>query len=184
MMDEEILLNGLKQSNLKYYEALIDAYSSYVVRVIIKVGGHSLSKEEIEEVSADVFIKCWEKREGLSIETGKLKAYLGVMARNHTLNRLRAQGKAEIIPIEEDTVDFITPEHTLMEKEGEKLIQELLNVLPEPDREIFIRRYFYMEKVLDIGKVLGINSQTVATKLFRGKKKLEAVLKKKGVNYE
>lgn len=183
-MDEEKILNGLKQSDVKSYEMLIDEYSSYVARVIIKVGGTYLSNEEIEEVSADVFIKCWEKRESLSVQSGKLKSYLGVMARNHTLNQLRAKGKAEIIPLEEDVIDVRTPEHTILEKEGEKLVQELLDVLPEPDREIFIRRYFYMEKVLEIGKALGINSQTVATKLFRGKKKLEAALKKRGANYE
>lgn len=183
-MNEEWILNGLRQSDIKSYEALIDEYSSYVVRVIRKVGGNLIIKEEIEEISADVFIKCWEKRESMKVESGKLKSYLGVMARNHTLNRLRGKGKFELIPLEEDTVDFTTPEHEVVQKEDEKILEELLSLLPEPDRKIFIRRYFYMEKVLEIGKVLGINTQTVATKLFRGKKKLEKVLKERGVSYE
>lgn len=183
-MDEELILNGLKQSSIKSYEALIDEYSSYVVRVVKKVGGNLLLKEEIEEVSADVFIKCWEKRESMNVEDGKLKSYLGAMARNHTLNRLRSKGKYELIPLEEDTIDFSTPEHEVVQKEDEEILKELMDLLPEPDREIFIRRYFYMEKVLEIGSALGINAQTVATKLFRGKKKLERVLKERGVSYE
>ena len=71
-----------------------------------------------------------------------------------------------------------------MQEEDNKLVLAALNTLPEPDREIFIRRYFYMEKIIDIAEVLHLNVQTVGTKLFRGKKKLERALKERGVAYE
>ena len=71
-----------------------------------------------------------------------------------------------------------------MAKESDDLINELVSALPEPDREIFIRRYFYMEKLSEIAKHIGINPATVGTKLFRGKKKLEQLLKERGECYE
>ena len=41
-----------------------------------------------------------------------------------------------------------------------------------------------MKKTIDIADSLKLNVQTVGTKLFRGKKKLETVLKERGVTYE
>lgn len=183
-MEEKVILNGIKKGEVKSYELLIDHYSSYVAAIIIKVTSGRLSREEIEEVSADVFIKLWQKRETLQIEQGKLKAYLGVMARNHALNELRNKGMMEVIPLEEDSIEYETPESEILRQEDKTLIVKALGTLSEPDREIFIRRYFYMEKIIDIAQELGLNVQTVGTKLFRGKKKLERALKERGVSYE
>lgn len=181
-MSEEEIVRGINCGDMLCYEKLIELYSSYVVRVIIKVSSGKLQTAEIEELSADIFIKIWQKK--LDIEEGKLKFYIGAIARNHTLNYLKGRGRRETIPLEEDTIDYETPEDSLVQEEDKKLVIEALNTLPEPDREIFIRRYFYMEKIIDIAENLKLNVQTVGTKLFRGKKKLEKALKERGVTYE
>lgn len=183
-MEESYILQGMRENNIVCYEKLIDRYSSYIVRVVMKVAGNRLSKEDVEEFCADVLVKIWEDRQRLTIGEGKLKAYIGSMARNRTLNCLRTKGKCELVPLEEDVIEYETPESNLMKDEDAKFINEVVSTLPEPDREIFIRRYFYMEKVIDIARTLGINTQTVGTKLFRGKKKLEKALSERGVAYE
>lgn len=183
-MDEKKMLEGIRASQIASYEMLIDVYSPYIVRVVMKVASNRLNKEDIEEVSADVLVKLWESRHQLVIKEGSLKAYLGAMARNKTLNKIRALGRCEILPLEEDCIEYETPENTLMRKESDHFINELVSTLPEPDREIFIRRYFYMEKLAEIAKHVGINPATVGTKLFRGKKKLEQLLKEVGERYE
>ena len=183
-MKEEDIIKGIRHGDLLCYERLIDEYGSYLVRVIIKVSSGMLQATEIEELCADVFIKVWQKQDALEIQSGKLKAYLGAMARNHTINFMRSKGRKECIPLEEDIIDYETPEDTLVQEEDKKLVLSALNTLPEPDREIFIRRYFYMEKITDIAEELHLNVQTVGSKLFRGKKKLERALKERGVAYE
>lgn len=182
-MEECYILQGMRESNILCYEQLIDTYSSYIVRVVIKVAGNRLSKEDVEELCTDVFVKLWEDRQKIEIGEGKLKSYIGAIARNRTLNCLRARGKYELVPLEEDCIEYETPESNLIQEEEAKVINEVVSTLPEPDREIFIRRYFYMEKVIDISKAMGINTQTVGTKLFRGKKKLEKVLRERGKTY-
>ena len=183
-MKEEEIIKGIQSGDMICYEQLIDEYGTYLVRVIMKVSSGMLQTTEIEELCADVFIKVWQKQRTLEIETGKLKAYLGAMARNHTINLMRSKGRREFIPLEEDSIDYETPEDSLVQEEDNKLVLAALNTLPEPDREIFIRRYFYMEKIIDIAEILHLNVQTVGTKLFRGKKKLERALKERGVAYE
>ncbi|MGL6174566.1 MAG: RNA polymerase sigma factor [Cellulosilyticaceae bacterium] len=182
-MEPEKILDGLKSNDIKCYEALVDTYSRYVAAVLIKVAGNRLTNEDIEELCADVFIKFWQDRQKLTVEANKLKSYIGVMARNKALNKLRDKN-IEIIPLEEDEIDYQTPEGHVLEMEYKTILNEVIDTLPEPDREIFIRRYFYLEKMGEIAIRLGINAQTVGTKLFRGKKKLEKSLRERGIAYE
>lgn len=182
-MEDEKILRGLRVDDLKCYEALMDTYSRYVAAVVIRVAGDRLTNEDVEELCADVFIKLWRERRSLVIEGAKLKSYIGAMARNRTLNKLRDRF-IEVLPLDEDGIDYETPEGCLIASEGKVVLNEVINTLPEPDREIFIRRYFYMEKMNEIAQRLGINAQTVGTKLFRGKKKLEKGLRERGVAYE
>lgn len=52
----------------------------------------------------------------------------------------------------------------------------LIQELGEPDREIFMRYYYYEEKISKISKNMGINISTIKTKLARGRKRLKEVL--------
>lgn len=169
--------------NEDQFEALMDRYMPYVVAVIVKVAGNRLGVADREEVASDVFVKLWEKRNELNIQNGKEKAYIGTCARNHTLNLLKKKGLLEMIPFEENQINSgqTTPEKTLLRQEEERIIRETVECLPAPDDEIFIRRYFYFEKIIDIAKAFNMKEQTVTTKLRRGKVKLEKLFKERGI---
>lgn len=164
------------------FEKIIDGYTAYVVTVISKVAKERLSREDIEELASDVFAKLWERKNELNIQEGKEKAYIGASARNHTLNLLKKRGLLSTIPLEEDVIsDHATPEKVLLEEEEATTIRQVIESLPEPDDEIFIRRYFYFEKIIDIARALNMKEQTVTTKLHRGKQKLAKLFKERGI---
>ncbi|MDU6854935.1 MAG: RNA polymerase sigma factor [Zhenhengia sp.] len=164
------------------FEKIIDRYTAYVVAVISKVAKERLNQEDIEELASDVFAKLWERKNELNIQEGKEKAYIGASARNHTLNLLKKRGLLSTIPLEEDVIsDNATPEKVLLEEEEATTIRKVIESLPEPDDEIFIRRYFYFEKIIDIARALNMKEQTVTTKLHRGKQKLAKLFKERGI---
>lgn len=164
------------------FEKIIDRYTAYVVAVISKVAKERLNREDIEELASDVFAKLWERKNELNIQEGKEKAYIGASARNHTLNLLKKRGLLSTIPLEEDVIsDHATPEKVLLEEEEATTIRQVIESLPEPDDEIFIRRYFYFEKIIDIAGALNMKEQTVTTKLHRGKQKLAKLFKERGI---
>ena len=164
------------------FEKIIDGYTAYVVAVILKVAKERLNQEDIEELASDVFAKLWERKNELNIQEGKEKAYIGASARNHTLNLLKKRGLLSTIPLEEDVIsDHATPEKVLLEEEEATTIRKVIESLPEPDDEIFIRRYFYFEKIIDIARALNMKEQTVTTKLHRGKQKLAKLFKERGI---
>lgn len=182
-MTDQALIKGIQQDNISCYEALIDKYTRYVVAVIRKVAGSRLTEEDIEELASDVFIKLWEKRKVLEIDDTKEKAYIGRIARNITLNLLKKKNLVDTILLEEDKlcIERDTPEGILLADEMKITVQEAIHTLGEPDQTLFIRRYFYLEKVIDIASYLGMNEQTVATKLYRGKAKLKKILEERGI---
>ena len=54
----------------------------------------------------------------------------------------------------------------------------------EPDRSIFILRYFYFEKVKEIASKLNLSEKKVENILYRSKTKLKEKLIKGGIIYE
>ena len=52
----------------------------------------------------------------------------------------------------------------------------MLLSLEPADREVFLRRYYYCQKLGDISREMGLNESTVKSKLRRGREKLKAFL--------
>jgi RNA polymerase sigma-70 factor (ECF subfamily) len=71
-------------------------------------------------------------------------------------------------------------EETISDEQLGMAISEFLRAQPEKYRKVFVRRYWYSEAVEDIAAFYGLNTNTVATYLFRMRKKLKAFLQKEG----
>lgn len=56
--------------------------------------------------------------------------------------------------------------------------------MEEPDKSIFILRYFYFEKIKDISSRLGLSPKKVENCLYRQKDKLKKALIEGGIIYE
>lgn len=179
-MTEEKLLEGLKQHRPEVLEALILQYNRYVAAVIAAILGTSCCREDVEELASDVFVAVWNHAEALN--PGKVKAYIGVTARNTAKSFLR---KKKHLPMDDDEVFVLvsgtTPEHTLLKKEQAKLVQEAVDSMGQPDREIFLRYYYYLQTSAQIGKALGMGSGAVRARLMRGRETLKRMLCKEEI---
>lgn len=69
------------------------------------------------------------------------------MARNRALNRLRAS--REVLALEEDVLCLAEdgPQRLLEEREQAELVRRALGELERPDRELFVRHYYYGQTV-------------------------------------
>ncbi|OON98237.1 MAG: hypothetical protein ATN35_05685 [Epulopiscium sp. Nele67-Bin004] len=178
-MDNVALVEGIKNSDVSCYEALVSKYTRYVVAIIKKVANNQLSRQDIEELTADVFIKIWTIRDRDNIMPDRLNAYIAKMTRNMTLNKLRIKS-IQVIEDEQEGVNEHTPEDDILMQEVNSQVFSAVIKLKQPEKEIFIRRYFYMESIASIAKYLNIPENTVHTKLSRGKKKLKKLLMQEG----
>lgn len=173
-MEDKKLLRRLQKGDTAALSALIDRYARYTAAIVRNIIGVSMGEEDVEEVVSDVFYVLWEQAE--RIEPGNLKGYLSRVARNKAVNKLRERG--EEMPLEDDVIlsGGEEPERIFSDKEQRAALQTALLAMGQPDREIFLRHYYYCQCVADIGEAMGMNLSTVKSRLARGRKKLKTLL--------
>ena len=172
------LLAALQAQNPQGLEDAIHRYSPYVAGVIRRVLGQLGTREDLEELSSDVFVALW-KSAGTLREDSNLKLWLGVVARNRALKHLRS------LRLELPLDDGLLPADLQQEpsrfwerqEEARQVRQAVLSMEP-PDQDIFLRHYFWWQSVDRIAGELGMNPSTVKSRLKRGREKLRNKLKK------
>lgn len=144
-----------------------------------------MTNEDVEEAIADTFFKLWKNIDKFDIERGcSLKSYLFEIARNTAIDKRRKAKLSDEYSIDEECIETKCNVETEAERmENERILHEVLKEYKEPDRTIFILRYFYGEKVMNIAKRLSLDVKKVQNILYRGKDKLKNTLVNKGVDY-
>lgn len=173
MVDEKKLLEKLKKKDVRTIEEAMKIYTPYLSTVLYNMAGSRLSKEDGEEIIADVFITLWKNADYINLEKGSVRSYIAAVARNLALRRINEEVFCS--PLED--VKLAMENDSVEEKLSSDALWEAVMKLGEPDSEIFVRRYKYDEKIRTIAKVMGMNVSTVKTRLMRGRKKLKELLK-------
>lgn len=128
---------------------------------------------DAEECLADVLVLCWRKAAELQAGQCNLKAWLIVTARNKAIDRYRRLRREPAGPLPEDfellARELVEPNRS----EAEELIAELVDAMPPPDREIFLRRYYALQPSREIGLALGMEEHAVNVRLSRGRARLK-----------
>lgn len=173
-MTEERALTLLKKRDPAGLAYFIDRYTPYVSTVIWNVISRRMSVQDAEELCSDVFMALWQTAERL--RTASVKAYLGSMARFKAISRLRRQGFD--VELEEDILALPAdgPEQLLETKERDRLVRSAVLDMSQPDRDIFVRYYYYCQSTADIAQEMGLSAAVVRQRLRRGREKLRKSL--------
>ena len=67
-------------------------------------------------------------------------------------------------------------EQQVAEKELSAAVKRAVLEMPQPDKDIFLRFYYYYQSLDDISTEMGINLSSVKSKLRRGRLKLKQSL--------
>lgn len=180
------IISLLKKSPQDGLSLALDTYGGSVKTICNNILC-DCSKEDIEETISDTFFKLWQNIDKFKEEKNTtLKSYIYAIARNSCLDKRRKLKKDNLlIPIEEDTVGIeVNMDDNYAKKVNNKIIYKTINNMDEPDKSIFILRYFYFEKVKNIAIRLNLTDKKVENCLYRSKDKLKKSLIDGGVIYE
>lgn len=158
-------------------------------KICFYAAGNILSQhEDIEECVNLAYFEIWNK-----IPPAKpvnLQTYLCRIVRNIAIDKLKynsAEKRNAQLTISLDELSECIPDPHGNEMSIEKLgeaISRFLRTQDEKHRKVFVRRYWYGESISNIAEFYGMKEKTVATYLFRTRKKLKAFLQKEGYDYE
>ena len=181
-MDQSELIQLLKNNPQEGLARAIDLYGPSVKWIVQKIIGNQ--QQDVEECVSDIFVKLWQGINGFQADSGVLlKSYVYGIARHTAIDfRRKLNRREDIIPIGENDLGIhIDMTEELAKLENNRILQEAVDDLPEPDRRIFIRRYFLQERINAIAESLSISPKTVENKLYRGKKTLKDTLIERGI---
>lgn len=183
-MTETELINGLKKQDETAIEQIIELYSPYVATIVFNVSRESMSAADIEEVCSDVFFVLWNNAD--KIREGYLRGYLASIAKSKAHDKLRkTSARNNVIDIDDVVmVDEYSLNDNMDRKTLQKDIRDALDLLGEPDREIILRYYYYYQTAPEISGLLGLNNDTVKSKIKRARTKLKAFFTERGYRNE
>src|SRR6187397_104051 len=178
-------------------ETLYDRYASAVYAAAIRL---TSDRQVAEEVVQETFLALWNRAELFNPATGSLAAWLHTIARNRTVDRLRAAGRRpSLVPLssaagtdEHDTAALERiaasgtvlvgadlgpgPEGELAAAELREVIRGALAQLPEHERTALVLAYSSELTQSEIAERLGWPLGTVKTRTRRALMRLREVL--------
>lgn len=183
MTDEKIIELFFRRDEQAIRESTI-AYGAYCRSIASGILSDPL---DAEEVVADTWLAAWD-----SIPPNRpqyLRLFLGSITRNRALSRWRkncaaSRGGGETAIALEELGECIStggsPEDTVNTKQLGQTITAFLKREPAMYRNVFLRRYYYMESFSDIADRYGLKETNVRMMLSRTRKKLRNYLKQEG----
>ena len=144
--------------------------------------------QDVEECENDVWMGLWTQIPPNRPEN--LTAYIGKLARNTAIDRLRYNTRQKRGAAYTATVDELNEclaDTSFNEAHTEtlnRLLSDFLNTLDAETKILFLRRYVYLESVASLADRFSISENHISVKLYRARKKLRAQLKKEGFFYD
>ena len=184
MNDREIIALYLQRSE-EAIRASIDSYGSYCRAIAARILD---DPEDVEEAVADTWLRAWESIPPQNPR--HLRLYLGKLTRNLALSRWRkntaqCRGSGQVMLALEELGECVstsdTPEALLDTKALAASISAFLRRLPARQKQIFLRRYFYLEETASIAASLGTKEVNIRMTLSRLRKKTERLLTTGGI---
>lgn len=182
MQDEQIVALYLKRDEtaIKETEHKYGGYCMSIARNILR------SLHDSQECVNDAYMRTWN-----SIPPHKpvsLRAFIGRITRHLALNMYE---KASAQKRGKGTVQLVLDElsECIPDTDGDVsqsfVITDALNSfiasLPEENRNIFVRRYWYMSTVKDIAADYGMSESKVKMRLLRMRNELKVQLEREGI---
>ena len=180
-MNDDKLVKLLKKDPSKGLSLAIDTYGALVKTIVIRIIGYE-NQQDIEECISDVFVELWKSIDNFDPDKGILKNYIISIARYKSINTINRKLNKREIPLEDNDLELeINLNDEVSKSINKKIIKETIESLPDPDKSIFIRRYYLYEPIKEIASNLNLNPKSVENKLYRGKEKLRTALINKGI---
>lgn len=187
MRDDEILALFFARSEqaIRQVQRQFGAYCFSTANRILR------SREDCEECVNETWLRAWQTIPPKKPDN--LKLYLASITRNLAFSRYRCQnadrrGGGEIPAILDELSECVdasaTPEENMILKEMGAVINEFLAKLPERDRDVFLRRYFFAESTREIAERYGMREGNASVILTRVRKKLRKHLIREGYVYD
>lgn len=199
----ELLAGIVDEMKAGDFSRFNDCYDMTKQMVIFNIRANGVDERDVEDVAQEVYIKVYKNICDIDDSNRAYSWIKQVAARTAIDHFKRAYVKHESLlnnKVNEDgesvddyslfevenslTAPLPVPEDVMENKETQRLMQEIINGLPEKQYQAIVAFYFNERKVTEIAQDMQISTNTVKSLLLRGrnciKEEVEKLAKEKG----
>ena len=185
MEDQEIIALYFAR-NEEAIPATERRYGAYCGAIAQSILG---DRQDEEECVADTWLRAWNAIPPQRPHS--LRVFLGRITRNLALNRLRdrwagkrggGQGELALEELSQCVSGGETPEAALDRQAFRTALDSFLDQLPGRQRDIFLRRYWYLDSIAQIARRYSMGEGQTATLLYRLRNRLREHLIREGIS--
>ena len=171
-MDEYTLLQRIAEGDASAFEAFYKVYYSKLFRFILRMTNQP---EAVEELIQETLLVVWEKPEGFN-HTSKISTWVFGIAYNKALKSMSRNARHRSDVNIDDHIETIRDPgaNPAQCRESVDWLSCALAVLPPDQRAVIELTFYHGLPYQDIARILNCPENTVKTRMFHARKKLQA----------
>lgn len=162
------------------FRFLVDKYRNMVFTIAFRLTGH---REEAEDVSQEVFVKCYRALNSFN-QRSQFSTWLYRIAYNHSIDQMKKM-KTRGITQELDSLSIqpaasqTSSSENMDQQKVESVLKETIGSLV-PEDQIIIILYYYEDRPLkEIAEIVGLKENNIKIRLHRIRQKMATKLQSK-----
>lgn len=178
LSDGDLLRSYVEQGSEASFTELVQRHVNLVYRSAVRrVGGNA---HAADDVTQRVFTSLARKAKSLA-DRPSLAGWLYTSARFAASDVVRAERRRRTHEEEAHTMNELNAPATLATEELEPLLDEVMDLLPEKDREAVLLHFFEGHSFAEVGAALAIGPDAARMRVNRTLDRLRAALSQRGV---
>lgn len=178
-MRDKKIIKLIEKKDEEGLKALSDKYEKLLTYIATGILGNNV--EDVEECVNDTYLKIWNHIGEFDLEKASFKTYVSVIVRNTSINRLRKisriEGTSQKEELSELAADYADQrqnvEAAIESKENIRALNDIVDRLKKKDKELVLRRYYYMQSSKEIALHMGMSVNAVDSKLSRLRRQMK-----------
>jgi len=177
---DEALIGAIAAGDRRAMQALYARHNVRIYRFVLRLTNDSSLAEDIV---SEVFIDVWRGAEGFKVKS-RVSTWMLAIARHKTLSALRRRSDEQL---DEDAAAAIADpaddaETTANNRDRSAIVQQCLSQLSALHREVLDLVYYHEKSVDEVAEIVGAPVNTVKTRMFYARKRMQTLLEAAGLD--
>ena len=164
-------VQAAESGGMAYFEELYERYATDVLRVCYFYLG---DRQKAEDVCQDVFVRLITTSPQL--QEGREKAWLLKVALNRCRDLWRGAWLKRVV-LGSPAFELVHAPDEIDSLADRQEIMQAINQLPAAFKEVILLHYYQGYGISEIAEMMELPEGTISSRLSRGRKKLESILK-------
>ena len=177
---DEALIERIAAGDKLAMQVLFARHQVRVYRFVLRL---VRDQSVAEELVGEVFLDVW-RQAGRFEARSTVSTWLLAIARYKALSALRRRTDQELDDDKAATIEDPgdSPEVAVLKQNKGEVLRQCLTALTPEHREIIDLVYYHEKSVEEVAQIVGINENTVKTRMFYARKRLSELLKAAGID--